>query len=276
MCIDAHQHYWSLGRKDYSWISPKRPVLNRDYLPKDLEPFLVRNDVEQTIVVQSTPTLAETEFLLLMAESEATIAGVVGWVDMASPSALRNLDRFADHRKFCGIRMMAQGKDDPNWLEGSEFSEGLNRLTVLDKSLDVLVREEHLGALERLIVRHPNLRVLINHAAKPTLTEKAFHSWSVAMRRLAGYPNVYCKLSGLTAAASAYPTAEDFAPFVQEIIASFGPARVIWASDWPVLNETSDYDAWMALTDELLASLSPKDCEQIMGKNAKAAYRLSP
>ncbi len=276
MRVDGHQHYWSLERQDYCWLGPDRSLLNRNYLPHDLEPILSQNGVERTIVVQSTPTLAETEFLLLMSERITSIAGVVGWIDPAASTALKDLDRFAEHDKFCGIRMMAQAEEDPNWLDRSDFSKTLDRLIALDKCLDVLVREDQLGALERLIARHPNLPVVINHAAKPTISGKTFHPWSVTLRRLARYPNVYCKLSGLTAGANAQVTADDLAPFVQEIVDSFGPKRTIWGSDWPVLNETSNYGAWAALTDELLASLNPVDRGQIMGECARTVYQLLP
>ena len=116
MRVDAHQHYWALVRGDYDWISSARPIINRDFLPVDLKPLLAQNSVAQTVLVQSTPTMAETKFLLTLAENEASIAGVVGWVDLASPSACDLLEQLARYKKFLGIRMMAQPETDPDWL----------------------------------------------------------------------------------------------------------------------------------------------------------------
>lgn len=274
MRIDAHQHYWSLAWGGYAWLGPARPVINRDFLPGDLAPLLAHNGVDQSVVVQSIPTLAETEFLLTLAENEATIAGIVGWVDLASSSVLDDLERLAEHDKFLGIRLMAQPEPDPDWIAQPEFQPALNKLASLGKSLDVLVLGAHLPALERLVARHPDLQVLINHTAKPAIADGVFESWSLAMRGLADKPNTFCKLSGLTAVAGPESSANDLAHFVKEVIAAFSPNRTIWGSDWPVLNETSTYENWVAITDGLLASLAPEEQAQILGGNAITAYRL--
>ncbi len=267
--IDAHQHYWALARKDYGWIGPHRPALNRDFLPAHLEPEMQRAGVTQSIVVQSTPTVAETEFLLFLAETTPTILGVVGWVDLTDLKAENDLRRLSENPAFLGVRAMAQPENDDNWLAKLAHMPALSFMAARGLALDALVRPQHLPALENLCAANPDLTVVINHAAKPDIDTQSMGEWQAQMARLARYGNVHCKLSGLTAMSS---DIEAMRPYVDALLDLFGPDRLIWGSDWPVLTETAEYGAWVATCDQLLAGLDPADLAKIYGDTAQVAY----
>ncbi|SMR83932.1 L-fuconolactonase [Aliiroseovarius halocynthiae] len=267
--IDAHQHYWALARKDYGWLGPHRPVINRDFLPHDLEPEMRAAGVVQSIVVQSTPTLAETEFLLFLAETTPSILGVVGWVDLEAQHALEDLRRLSENPLFLGVRAMAQPNPDANWLAQIAHSPALSFMAARGLSLDALVQPHHLPALDTLCRANPELTVVINHAAKPEIGVRPMDEWQCRIARLATLPNVSCKLSGLTVFSDRIDALQ---PYVDVLVSQFGPSRLIWGSDWPVLKESADYGAWVSLCDRVLRGLDNRDVAQIFGDSAQQIY----
>ncbi|MDO6732355.1 amidohydrolase family protein [Marinovum sp. 2_MG-2023] len=268
MIIDAHQHYWQLDRGGYGWIGPHRPVLNRDHMPEDLAGSLITNGIARTIVVQSVPEVAETEFLLGLARDTPGIAGVVGWVDPETAEGAHDLMRMAQDPALVGVRAMAQPQPEADWLRRLIGSPVLKQLEAADLVLDLLVQPHHLAPALDLALAHPGVRMVVDHAAKPDPADLA--AWEHGMERLAGCSNVSCKLSGLTACVSG----PSLTQVTSTLVRLFGPARLIWGSDWPVLNETSTYRDWCATSRDLLADLLPPARAQIFGGVAERIYRL--
>lgn len=272
MIIDAHQHFWQIARGDYGWLTPDLPELYRDFMPSDLAPIMQRNDVQGTILVQAAPSLAETEFLLQIAEKTPFVLGVVGWVDFADPDAPATIARLAAHPKLIGLRPMIQDIRDDDWMLQDKLTPAFEAMIAHDLVFDALVLPRHLSRLKRLVARHAELRVVIDHAAKPAIADRQFDSWAADMAALAAQEQVCCKLSGLLTEAGENGSKADLAPYIAHLLRIFGPGRLIWGSDWPVLTLAASYDSWL----EIAKALIPDDAvpHGIFGGNAAKVYRL--
>jgi L-fuconolactonase len=277
MSIDAHQHYWDPARGDYGWLTPDMKPLYRVFDPDDLAPLRQTTDVRRTVVVQAAPTIEETRYLLNLARSEDSIAGVVGWVPLDSPDAPGIIDEFVHEPKFKGVRPMLQDLPDDNWIEHAPFEKAIERLIDLDLAFDALIYARHVPLLIEFVKRYPKLRIVIDHGAKPPIRdgiEKGWQPWADAITQLAELPqNLYCKLSGLVTEAEKN-TDEILKPYVDHLLENFGPQRLMWGSDWPVLNLNGSYTDWHASAKRLTLHLEKAEQDAIFGANARAFYRL--
>jgi L-fuconolactonase len=272
--IDAHQHFWQLARGDYAWLTPDLQPLYRDCMPADLEPILEACGLSATVLVQAAPTDAETDFLLALVDSTPFVAAVVGWVDMESSDAPRRLAALAGHRAFVGIRPMIQDIADDGWMLRPELAPAFAALVELDLTFDALVHPRHLDNLRRLVDRYPDLRVVIDHGAKPDIAHAAFDGWAAGIAALACRSQVCCKLSGLVTEAGALATDEAVLPYADHLLATFGAERLMWGSDWPVVNLAGGYRNWWAMTRRWLGNVDPTQRDRILGGTATAFYRI--
>jgi L-fuconolactonase len=289
MRIDAHHHFWRRARGDYRWLREDEPALQpllRDFEPADLVPLLERHRIAQTVLVQAADSTDETRFMLSLAEEHAFIGGVVGWVDVACSEAVDRLHEFARHPKFKGVRPMLQDLDDVQWIARAPQPEVIEALVALGLRFDALVKPQHLPALLRFVARWPELPVVIDHAAKPPLAqpgnELAMQAWRDAIGRVARHPLACCKVSGLLnemAPVDRQPperVAAVLLPVWHTLLDTFGPARLMWGSDWPVLTLAGDHDRWIAASDLLLAELSADERAQVLHGTARRFYGLQP
>jgi len=274
MKIDAHQHFWALERGDYGWLTPELKPIYRDFLPDDLQPSLRRAGIEGTVLVQAAPTVAETEYLLSLAAENSFIKGVVGWVDFDAPDAAQEIAKLAGNPALVGLRPMIQDIDDPNWMLGANLAPAFQALQHFDLAFFALVLPRHLGQLFELLKRYPNMRSVIDHGAKPEIRDNTFSDWAADMAALANGTNAYCKLSGLVTEAARDWTTENLRPYVDHLLDTFGPQRLIWGSDWPVCTLASSYDRWVDTTETLLATQTDADRVAILGGNAANFYNL--
>src|SRR5260221_2299869 len=195
--IDSHQHFWQVGRFDYPWMSSEVQVLCQDYLPADLEPLLKRSGVSKTVLVQASNSLDETRWLLSLANQYPFIAGVVGWVDLISSDVGQQLDEFVAHPMFKGVRHLVESEPDDDWLNRPNVRRGLRVLATNGVSYDLLVHTRHLKYASRVAEQCPELRLVINHMAKPPIARGEIREWASEFKKIADCPNVSCKLSGL-------------------------------------------------------------------------------
>jgi L-fuconolactonase len=276
MHIDAHQHYWDPARGDYGWLTPDLDPLYRTFGPADLAPLRERADVQRTVVVQAAPTVEETRYLLELAQDDASIAGVVGWVPMLSRDAPELIAELARHPKFKGIRPMLQDLPDDDWIVNPGLAPAVEALIAHDLAFDALIFARHVDALETFIKRFPTLRIVIDHGGKPPIRDgrSGWQRWADGITRLASLAHVHCKLSGLATEAAAGWTEATLQPYVDHLLQSFGPARLMWGSDWPVLNQNGDYLLWHSVANTLLAGLSDAERDAVFGANAATFYRL--
>lgn len=276
MIIDSHQHFWQLARGDYGWLTPAAGVLYRDYLPQNLAPLLRANAVQATVLVQAAPTEAETLFLLSLAHEHAFIGGVVGWADFDAADAPRRIAALvkAGAGKLKGLRPMIQDIDDPRWLARPSLDVSFAAMAEHDLVFDALVRPVHLEVLHERLLRHPSLRAVLDHAGKPDIAANGFEGWARALERLARETSVCCKLSGLLTEAGGQGGAA-LEPWVALLFASFGPQRVLWGSDWPVLNAAGSYADWLTMSRALIGRYAPGHEENVLALNASRLYRIA-
>ncbi|KFG68606.1 amidohydrolase family protein [Microvirga sp. BSC39] len=271
--IDSHMHVWQLSRGDYGWLTPDLPVIYRDFTVEDVRASWEQAGIDYAILVQAAPTLDETRYLLSVAESEPRIKGVVGWVDMLAPDAVDQLERLASNKLLRGIRPMLQDIPDDGWMLTAELTPVYRALVDLGLCFDALVLPQHLPNLLRLIERHPDLRIVIDHGAKPPIGEH-LGSWQRDLAQLADIPHVHCKLSGLVTECRGQTSKAALKPVSQALLALFGPERLMFGSDWPVCTLRSSYVQWWQLAQELTTHLPPEHKSAVFGGTAQRFYGL--
>lgn len=275
MKIDAHQHFWAVARGDYGWLTPELEPLYRDFTPADFRPVLEDAEVTGSIVVQAAPTVAETRYLLALAAENPFIKGVVGWVDFEAPDAAETVAQLAADPMLVGLRPMIQDIADDDWMLRADLTAAFEALIAEDLVFDALTFPRHLRNLGTLLDRHPDMRVVINHGSKPHIADRAFDDWAEDMKSLGRHSTAYVKLSGLVTEAGPNWAVEDLKPYVNHLLEHFGPARIIWGSDWPVCTLASSYERWCAATYALLCELDPSERADILGQNAVNTYKLN-
>jgi L-fuconolactonase len=277
MQIDAHQHFWHPGRGDYGWMPVDNPVLSRPYGPADLWPQLQAAGVEGTILVQAAPTVAETEYMLGIADAVPWVLGVVGWVDFETPADLAQMKRLAGHPKFKGVRPMIQDLPDDGWMLRDDVQWAFRALCDLGLRFDALGFPRHLGNFLTILKRYPTLPVVVDHCMKPQIREKSdahFRIWADGMARIADETAAVVKFSALITEADADWTVEDLRPYVDHVFRVFGPERVMWGSDWPVCRLRGEYADWRAAALSLTEGLDDVDRALIYGGTAAGFYGI--
>jgi L-fuconolactonase len=275
MIVDAHQHFWDPARGDYGWLKPDNPI-HRVFSPVDLRPLLDRAGVDATIIVQAAPTPAETDYMLGIARSTPWILGVVGWIDLEAANAVSEVRRRASDPLFLGVRPMLQDLADPDWILRPSLAPALNAIAAAGLVFDALILPHQIAAITALAKRHSQLSIVLDHAAKPHLSEAdVMAKWAPAMETLARFPNVTCKVSGMLTELRPGGSRDDVARAIGILFDLFGPERLLWGSDWPVLTLAGHYQGWFELAREAIAAEDSNAVAAVMGGNALRIYRPS-
>jgi L-fuconolactonase len=270
--IDAHHHVWHVARGDYGWLTPDLAIY-RDYTLADLRTLL--GDITATVLVQAAPTEAETAFLLRVAQdSQGLVRGVVGWTDLSAPRAATRIAVLAHERQLVGLRPMLQDIADTQWILRPEVQPALRAMAEFGLRFDALVQPRHLEILLTLAAWHPGLRVVIDHGAKPAIAQGMWQPWADAIARVAKETDMCCKLSGLVTEATTTWRDDDLRRYVDHVVRCFGPARVMWGSDWPVVDLAGGYTRWRDASLRLLSELHNDARDAVLGGTATAFYGL--
>lgn len=281
--IDSHCHLWTLARGDYHWMDETNPALSeiaRDFNIDDLSVVRQTAQIDGSVLVQAAATEAETDFLLSIAEANPEILGVVGWVDLESSKAVQRLESFAQRHLFKGIRPMLQDIDDTDWLINGPPAQIWQSIADLGLRFDALIKPRHLPMIRQFCLDHPNLPIVIDHAAKPEFAAddpKLIKEWDQGLAAIGKDTHVYCKLSGLLTemAPDQLGKAYDLLkPVLHMLLEAFGAKRIMWGSDWPVVRLAGGYEAWNELTMALLDDLSSSEQTAILSTNATEFYGL--
>jgi L-fuconolactonase len=271
--VDSHQHFWRLDRGDYGWLTPALGPIYRDCLPEHLAPQLAANGVGATILVQAAATVEETRFMLELAREHPFIAGVVGWVDFEADDVVETIATLATDPGLVGLRPMIQDIPDTEWMLEEKLAPAFEAMIDHGLVFDALVLPRHLPALLELAARYPDLAMVLDHGAKPPIAAGDLAPWKQGITDLARFTPIVCKLSGLvTEAGSASAAALEAS--VEHLLGAFGPARMMWGSDWPVCELVCSYAEWRNVTDTLLAKLKVAEREQIFSGTARATYGI--
>lgn len=277
MLIDSHHHLWNYSAQEYGWIGDDMKVLKRDFKPGDLAPLLAKAGITGSVAVQARTSLEENDLLLKYARQNPFIKAVVGWVDLTQDGVADTIAPFAKHRVFKGIRHVLQAEPDEAYCLRDDFNRGLSRLHDLGLVYDILILHRHLPNSIKMVDRHPDQIFVLDHIAKPKINSATpDSSWAKNMRQLAKREHVYCKLSGMTTEVpvGSQWTPDLLRPYFDLVLEAFGPARLMFGSDWPVALLRSDYQSWFQTAQAFTADLTSDEQKQIFGLTAAQAYDI--
>jgi L-fuconolactonase len=276
MHIDAHQHFWIYTPAEYDWIDDSMARLRRDFLPQDLKPEMEGSNFHGSVAVQVRQTWEETRWLLNLATHSPSILGVVGWVDLRSPYIRAQLKVLAQNPKLVGIRHIVQSEPDHRFLLQPEFLRGISVLEEFDLAYDILIYTRHLPVASEFVARFPRQRFVLDHLAKPPVKSGKVDSWAQGIERLAAFPNVFCKLSGLVTEADWRGwKPEQMIPFLDVAFESFGPDRLMIGSDWPVCLVAASYERAVEVVKSYVLRHKPESQDGVLGGNAQRFWRLA-
>jgi L-fuconolactonase len=273
--IDAHLHFWRYAPATHGWIDERMGILRRDVLPEELGPLLAAHGFFRCVAVQAAQSLAETRFLLELADRHDFIGGVVGWVDLRSPEVERQLQTFAAHPRFKGVRHVAQDEPDERFLVRDDVMNGISALESFGLAYDLLVYPRQLPAAVELVRRFPRQRFVLDHLGKPPIAQGDLAPWREAVRELGRLPNAMAKLSGLVTEASwAEWTPAQLRPVLEVAFEAFGPQRLMVGSDWPVCTLAGDYGRVVGVVKDYLAGRPQAEQDAVLGANAARFYGI--
>lgn len=272
--IDSHQHFWKFDPVRDSWIDETMQNIQRDFLPEDLQPLLSDNQFEGCVAVQASQSEEETHFLLDLASKNDFIKGVVGWIDLRNENIEERLQFFSDQKKLKGFRHVVQGEAD-DFMFGKEFRRGIVALKAFSYTYDILIFERQLPAAISLVKDFPNQKFVIDHIAKPDIKSGSIDSWKKGIEEIAKYYNVWCKISGMVTEADWKNwKQEDLKPYLDVIFENFSIDKLMYGSDWPVLNVASDYSEVVKTLEDYISKFSIEDQNKIWFENANEFYKL--
>ena len=270
--IDSHQHFWKYCPEDYPWI-PKGSALHKDWVPSDLDVLQRPLGLGGSIAVQARQVVEESYWLLDLARENPRIQGVVGWVDLRSPRVAEDLAKLSADRKFVGVRHVVQDEPDDRFLLGADFVRGLEQLAAFRLRYDLLIFPRQLPAAIELVERLPRQPFVLDHCAKPRIAQNLMQPWADQIARLASFPNVFCKVSGLvTEADHTKWTFQELLPYLKVVEEAFGRGRLMWGSDWPVCLLAASYQRWFEVLIEWTKDWSEGERASFFGGTCARFY----
>lgn len=274
--LDTHVHFWQFDPVRDAWIDDTMKVIQRDFLPSDLEMELAGNGITGCVAVQADQSETETHFLLQLADNHDFVKKVVGWVDLRSPEISEHLGYFSKFEKLAGFRHIVQGERDVNFLLRKDFCHGVAALEQYGFTYDILVFPHQLGAVLEFVRKFPNQKFVLDHLAKPYIKDGLFDGWAVLMREIAKHENVCCKLSGMATEADWQAwNYEDFLPYLDMVTEAFGTQRLMFGSDWPVSLLGGSYGQVLGIVQRFFQDFSQVEQAAIFCENGKNFYSVT-
>ncbi|WP_058189415.1 amidohydrolase family protein [Terracidiphilus gabretensis] len=275
--IDAHHHLWRYSEAEYPWMSAQMQAIRRDFSVHDLAIEANVSGVTGTVAVQARQSVEETEWLLTVAQSSLLVKGVVGWVPLIDPNVTEWLDKWKSNPLLKGVRHILHDEADDEYMLRPDFNAGIRALMSYGLRYDLLIFERHLPQTISFVDQHPNQVFILDHIAKPRIRDGALDPWRINISRLAERPHVYCKLSGMATEANVDNWNSDtLKPYFDHVLEAFGPSRIMFGSDWPVLNLASSYATWVQIVDQWLSNLNKAEADAIRRDTAIRIYGLDP
>lgn len=269
--IDAHVHIWRLGRNGCTWPTPDLAAIHRDFGLGEVAATIAGTGVDRVVLVQSQESEDDSAWLLAEAAASPLVAGVVGWIDDAASDPALRIARWRKLGPLVGLRAMAQDRP-AEWLARPALHGQFRALAEGGLSLDLLVRPQHLPACLAVADAFPDLSMIIDHLAKPSIANDGLTAWRDAIAPAAERANMFCKLSGLITEAAPGAAMETLAPYIEAALDLFGPERLVWGSDWPVIALNGDYSAWLGLAQSVVPD---RHRAAVFAGNAQAFYGLA-
>ena len=274
--IDAHLHFWKFNPVRDSWITDDMAVIQKDFLPQDLEAVLKQNGFDGCVVVQSDQSEAENIFQLTNADEYDFIKGIVGWVDLQADNVEERLAYYSSYQKMKGFRHVLQGEQQRNLMLAPYFMNGISKLQQFGFTYDILIFPDQLQYISQFVAAFPNQQFVIDHIAKPNIKEKKIRDWQRDMEAVAKFENVFCKISGMVTEADCNNwKQEGFTPYLDVVVNAFGIKRIMYGSDWPVCLLAGSYENIFGIVKNYFSSFSKDEQDLFFGGNATKFYNLT-
>lgn len=275
MTIDSHQHFWQYSPVKDAWITESMSVIQRDFLPAELQTVLRDNRINGCVAVQADQSENETHFLLELSNAHEFIKGVVGWVDLCTDTIGERLAYFSQFKTVKGFRHIVQAEQDPGFLHRKDFCNGIRLLEKFNYTYDLLILPNQLTSATKLCAQFPNQKFVIDHLAKPNIRQQQLEPWRKDITLLAKNENVYCKVSGMVTEADwQHWRTEDITPYLDVVFHVFGTDRILYGSDWPVCLVAASYETQLSIVSNYLKTFSESAKQKVMGENAVNFYNL--
>ncbi len=272
--IDSHQHFWRYEPQKHSWIDDEMKSIRRDFLPEELATVYKENGVSGSVAVQADQKEIETAFLVELSQQYEIIKGVVGWTDLRSEELPGNLEFYQTIPIIKGFRHVLQG-EDPSFMLQPAFLRGIGLLNKYGFTYDILVFPHHLAAVKELVRQFPGQPFVLDHIAKPYIKKGQISEWAKDLKELAAFPNLYCKISGMVTEADYTKwRPEDFTPYLDVVVKSFGTKRIMYGSDWPVCLVAGSYTQVLTIVKNYFSSFTPEEQASVFSGNAIRFYHL--
>ena len=252
--------------------------ISRTILMDELEPELEKSNIDYTVIVQTVENPAETPEFLDLSLSHPKICAVVGWLDLESNDVIPQLEKYLAHpggKNLVSIRDMAQDKADPNWLMRDDVIKNIHRIADAGLTFDILTRPPQLAAAVEMVKRSPKNTFVLDHISKPYIGKGEMQPWADQISEMASYENVSIKVSGLFTEANwdSWST-QSFKPYLDHILNTFTPSRMMFGSDWPVCLLAATYSQTVDLMEEFTKEFSKAEQESFWSGTVKRSYRL--
>ncbi len=272
--IDSHQHFWHYDATKHSWIDDSMSIIRKDFLPANLLPVLQQSNVAGCVAVQADETEAETDFLVSLANENACIKGVVGWVGLTAKNVPERLAYYKQFSNIKGFRYILQGLD-PSFMLQPDFINGIATLQEFGFTYDLLIFPKHLPAAIQLVKKFPQQKFVIDHIAKPYIKAGLIDDWQRDIKAIAQHDNVWCKISGMaTEADHQLWQPVQLAPYIDTVVQAFGTKRIMYGSDWPVCLVAGTYQKIIKVVENYFTDFSITEQNDFFGNNATAFYQL--
>ncbi len=276
--VDAHHHLWSVEPEVPEWLTgAETEAIRRTFTVDDLTAATAGLGVTATVLVQTVHSEDETRDFLGVAADVPLIAAVTGWTDLESHGVADRLSVLQDVRggnRLRAIRHGAQGEPDPGWLARPAVVAGVRAVGAAGLAYELLVKPPQLEAAAALVRSCPEVSFVLDHAGKPEIEAGSWEPWASRIAELAAADNLTCKLSGLVTEDGPDWSVEHLRRYVDHLLETFGPQRMLFGSDWPVCLLRTGYASWVAAADELLSGLSTDEYAAVTGNTARGVYRL--
>jgi L-fuconolactonase len=276
MTIDSHQHFWTFDPIRDSWITDDMSDIQRNFYPEDLQPTLQQNNIDACVAVQADQSLAETRFLLDLANKNDFIKAVVGWIDLQADDIDEQLAAWKAEKKLAGFRHVLQAEPDEEYMLRPNFLRGISKLKNHGFTYDILIFPKHLITTQKFVATFPDQPFVLDHIAKPYIKAGLIDEWKRDIVALAKFENLQCKVSGIiTEADWKNWTYEQIKPYLEVVFDAFGADRIMFGSDWPVCLVAGEYAQVKGIIETYTADFSATEKAKIFGQNAARFYGIS-
>jgi predicted TIM-barrel fold metal-dependent hydrolase len=264
--IDPHVHVWKHDPK-YPFAAGAN-VPNRDATPETLLDLMKANGVSKTVIIQVIHYRYDNSFLAdVLKQYPGTFQGVCR-VDPLDPAAPDHLSHLTE-QGFRGVRISPAGNESGDWFRGPLMPPLWKRCGQLKVPMTVLAPITRMPEVARLLEGMPDLMVVIDHMADCPIDQPSELEKLIALKR---YPNVFVKISHTwSLSKQPYPWL-DSQEYVKRLHQAFGPQRLMWATDWPIIEGVSQYPKALSVVRESMPFLNAEDRRWMLSKTIERVW----